>query len=101
MPTLDELWREQQRLGRARPAKRTRTKRTPADHEAALVGRLRMAYGNGPDFATCGECVHLYAVSYANTYFKCRQGPQSKCTATDWRKRWAACGKFEPKEPTP
>lgn len=66
-----------------------------AAHEAKLVGRMRVLYGKGPDGAVCGQCVHLIGMQYAKTYWKCRFGPKSHGPATDWRKRWQACGKFE------
>jgi len=45
---------------------------------------------------TCGSCRHLHTFE-GNTkcYFKCMQYGVSKSEATDWRKKWAACGLFQ------
>jgi hypothetical protein len=91
MATMDELYLEQQRRGPAQGPKRKRVSLTPEAREHKLVGYLRRIYGNGPDGATCGNCANLYAVG---KYFKCKLGPQSRSEATDWRKKWLACGKF-------
>ena len=98
MPTMDELYQQQQKAGPQPRPKHAHTKRTPVEHEAKLVGMMRQAYGIGPNGATCGACAHLYTVQYAGTYHKCGLGPQSKASTTDWRKRWQACGKFQAKQ---
>jgi hypothetical protein len=72
-----------------------------AKHKAALVGRMVALYGSGPAGATCGQCRHLIGRQFSGKYFKCRFGPQSRGPATDWRARWSACGKFEPRGETP
>jgi hypothetical protein len=43
----------------------------------------------------CGGCRHLQRVG-GNTkeYFKCRKYGNSRSEATDWRKKWEACGLF-------
>lgn len=43
----------------------------------------------------CGECRHLLRVGYTRTYFKCELFGKSSSQASDWRKRWPACGQFE------
>ena len=45
---------------------------------------------------TCGACRNLLTESgwAARRWFKCALARQSSSTATDWRRRWPACGKF-------
>jgi hypothetical protein len=43
----------------------------------------------------CGECKYLCQRHFKNTYFKCEMTVISASSATDWRSRWEACGKFE------
>lgn len=45
---------------------------------------------------TCGQCVHLVTYHQSSTWFKCTLTVQTASSATDWRKRWPACGAFEP-----
>lgn len=47
---------------------------------------------------TCGECKHCRALKMAGTYYKCELTRLTHGAATDWRKRWLACGKFESEE---
>lgn len=57
------------------------------------LGMWRM-FGRRPD-KTCGECSHLLRIEYhLKTYFKCELYGVSMSASTDWRKKWAACGKF-------
>ena len=44
----------------------------------------------------CGDCDHLIDIEYnTKTYFKCALYGDSRCEATDWRKKWQACGHFK------
>jgi hypothetical protein len=51
-------------------------------------------YGPGPEGATCGECVHLVALHYSRTYYKCEAWKLTHGAATDFRKKWPACERY-------
>ena len=43
----------------------------------------------------CGECVHLTSERYhGKTYRKCKVYGLTNSAASDWAKRWTACGMF-------
>lgn len=45
---------------------------------------------------TCGGCRFLQEYTPGNgTFFKCGYANPTGGAATDWRKKWAACGLFE------
>ena len=45
---------------------------------------------------TCGECKHLITVKeFTKKYFKCPLRGNTRSTATDHRKGWDACKRFE------
>ena len=52
------------------------------------------AYGVS-DGNICGNCDHLIVKHYSRKYFKCGLSHQSNSVATDWRKKWPACGRFK------
>ena len=55
------------------------------------------AFGRTPG-RKCGECAHLLANPYHNkVYYKCGLARVSSSVATDFRKKWEACGRFEKK----
>lgn len=56
---------------------------------------MQRKFGPGPAGVTCGGCAHFFGKQYAKTYFKCRIYGNSGGAATDWRKSWPACGKFQ------
>jgi hypothetical protein len=61
--------------------------------------------GTGPQGETCGSCQHLYRVGTRSgkSFPKCLLN-RAKWThggATDVRVRWAACSKWEAREPAP
>ena len=43
---------------------------------------------------TCGECSNLEEHRYDKRYYKCRAYGSSNSEASDWAKRWLACGLF-------
>jgi len=44
---------------------------------------------------TCGECSNLISGRYRDrTYRKCKVYGQTNSEASDWAKRWTACGMF-------
>ena len=58
------------------------------------IEKMHELYGSHfPDH--CGDCKHLLTREFSNTYFKCRIYGVSGGPATDWRKFWDACSKFE------
>jgi hypothetical protein len=66
-------------------------------NRAALPPRIRTMhslYGSTPG-KQCRECIHLVTKEYANNYFKCNLTKDTGGPASDWRKSWPACGKFE------
>jgi hypothetical protein len=54
---------------------------------------------------TCGQCVFLVASrGHRRYWYKCQKYRITGCEATDWRRKWTACGAFEPspdREPVP
>jgi hypothetical protein len=52
-----------------------------------------IAYGPGPDGATCSDCVHLFRVS--GHYLKCDLRKNTSGPATDHRAGWQACARHE------
>ncbi len=55
-------------------------------------------YGPGPEGKTCSECALLVGIAKARTYYKCRLRRNTNGPATDHKRRWPACGKFEQRE---
>lgn len=75
------------------PIKETRgqaTTRRQRAHHALMVKQ----HGSGPIDTTCGQCGHLRD---EYRYFKCEVYGASASEATDWRKKWDACGAFKRK----
>jgi hypothetical protein len=66
---------------------------------------MRRRFGPGPAGATCGQCVFLVASrGHRRYWYKCQKYRITGCEATDWRRKWTACGAFEPspdREPVP
>lgn len=54
-------------------------------------------HGKGPAGKTCGECDHLLQLDrgYRKRFFKCELYGRSSSAASDWRKKWPACGQFK------
>lgn len=49
-----------------------------------------------PDLGHCGTCVHrVLEEHHGRTYPKCDVGPQSSGAATDVRRWWPACARWE------
>lgn len=48
----------------------------------------------GDPAKTCGNCAHLYRVSYTKVYIKCSLVPATGGPGTDVRVRWPACTKW-------
>lgn len=74
---------------------RRRTLRQRADVERGIHpltrGKAR------PDLGNCGTCAHrVLQLHYDRTYPKCERGPRSSGAATDVRRWWPACDRYEP-----
>lgn len=54
-------------------------------------------YGVTPGH-TCGECAHLRRYRQSTTWMKCKLTRQTSGAGTDWRAKWAACGRYEAAE---
>ena len=67
----------------------------PAPYPSKQIGQMHGRHGHGPEGATCGTCKHLRAKQYTNTYFKCLLYGDTGGPASDWRKKWPACGRYE------
>jgi hypothetical protein len=56
-----------------------------------------LAYGRHQDKdLRCRDCDHLFFKQFAKKYFKCSHRGNTGGEATDHRKHWPACTKFEP-----
>ena len=63
----------------------------------ARTTKMRGVYGAGPSGARCGSCEQLLT---RGRYFKCAMFGDTRSEASDWRKRWPACGRYTPREAT-
>ena len=52
-------------------------------------------FGLGPAGATCGQCVHLHTNKLVKAYHKCFLRRVTSGPATDHRRAWPACARFE------
>lgn len=58
------------------------------------IDLMHQLFGKNEQF-TCGECRNLVSIVYrGSTYRKCKVYGESCCEATDWAKRWTACGNY-------
>lgn len=56
-----------------------------------------IAFGAGPEGATCRTCIQLYAQpGVAGRFLKCAMRRNTSGPATDHRAGWPACAKYEP-----
>jgi hypothetical protein len=69
----------------------------PAWAKRVLIGRHPTGLTLGPEASTCGTCAHLVERHHGRVYWKCRLCRQSACTATDIRRKWRGCSKWEPR----
>ena len=63
--------------------------RSERDHASLLY-----AYGRA-EGRKCGDCARLVAHGKNRTVYKCSMARVSCSAATDWRKKWEACGKWK------
>lgn len=84
------------RIQRLNAAENRREKARKRERERRSAGNpLLIRLGPGPEGATCGGCVHLFAKRYAGTYHKCELRGDTNGPGTDHRVRWPACGRYE------
>lgn len=58
---------------------------------AGKINAMYSVYGKGS--GRCGDCPHFLEGYYHDRkYFKCVAYGLSHSEATDWRKKWSACG---------
>lgn len=73
--------------------------RTRAIVTVGLPRQLHVMHGQygQTEGRTCGECVHCQRTDWemATQVYKCLAYRISHSSATDWRRKWPACGKFE------
>jgi len=74
---------------------------TPAMRRRARAHQRQQSmvlkYGTGPPDTQCRSCQHLICGGRIR-FFKCALYGDSASEATDWRKKWPACGAYQPKE---
>lgn len=59
------------------------------------ISKMYKTYGIDQNHI-CGDCKYFDRWNYHDkTYFKCEAYGISLSKATDWRKRWVACGKYK------
>lgn len=66
-----------------------------SDSKRIPMDLMLHAFGNGPEKETCATCCNFLTVRYGNKrIFKCRAYGATWSNASDWRKKWPACGMF-------
>lgn len=104
-----EKWAEEQRKKHApslalRETECAETGKTVSrDAQRTRQAELRISRGfhpfglrlREPRGETCGTCSHLVTKEYAGRYFKCALRGDTKGPATDCRKKWPACERWE------
>lgn len=61
----------------------------------ARIANMIALYGPSPHGDSCAYCVHLVAIHRTRAFYKCSQATITAGAATDWRRKWPGCGKFE------
>ena len=99
-PTAEEVERRNDAYMRTAPRTKTNrinyTARAKAMLKAGVHPLTKAALRQPVGEQTCGECVHFRRVRMAKTYFKCAYR-NTASEATDIRKSWPACERFEAK----
>ena len=71
-----------------------------SDENMVIIGfpqrlkNMHAAHGTAPGH-TCGECGHLITYRVGYIHHKCALGPEGIGPATDWRRDWPSCGRFD------
>lgn len=75
---------------------RALSKRAQAARRKATARLVKMhgRYGHGEPGVKCGGCAHLVSGGGGSdrTFWKCELYGNTRSEASDWRKRWPACG---------
>lgn len=58
-------------------------------------------FGRGPQEKICKDCIHLVENRQPRAYTRCAMRLNTKGYATEHRRYWAACAKFEPAKKIP
>ena len=61
------------------------------------IHRMHRVYGRLTGYQ-CKTCAHLRRKKWDKVYFKCDLNKDTNGPGTDWRVRWPACGKWEPRD---
>ena len=70
----------------------------PQNRTSKLHRAMLRFYGDGPTGKTCGQCRHLYKrTDVARNCWKCELSLVTRGPASDFRKKWLACGAYEDK----
>lgn len=64
---------------------------------AKKIDRMYQYFGHGE--GKCGDCSNLCTYTASRTWYKCKVYGESNSEATDWAKKWQACG-MKNKDPT-
>jgi ribosomal protein L37AE/L43A len=59
------------------------------------IERMHKLYGPGPAGFPCRDCRFMVGNHQAKTYWKCTQYNVTHGPATDWRRNWSSCGRFQ------
>jgi hypothetical protein len=66
----------------------------PPPLEPPRLAMMHRRHGAKPGH-TCGNCYHLQEHRYGRVIYKCGLSRSSMSAATDWRRKWPACGKWQ------
>lgn len=68
------------------------------DTAPSSINPMILAFGTGPPETTCETCKCLYSKKYEpNIYFKCSRRKDTNSSASDHKKHWRSCVRYEPK----
>lgn len=86
VPAVYQLWLDEQMR---------KVEQSPLFGLPNSIKTMHRMYG-AADGKACGACVHCVMVNGGSRdYPKCDLSKITNGAATDWRKKWPACGKFE------
>jgi hypothetical protein len=84
------------------PAWYTPSNYTRRKNAQVAAGRHPFGMPLGPKWSRCGDCDHARSGYYhTRRYWKCALVGETRGPATDLRKRWRGCERFEPKSVEP
>jgi len=63
---------------------------------AKKIEKMHLLYGRQENpMMSCADCRHCIGRYFSKTYWKCELYGISGGSATDWNRKWPACGRFE------